>query len=423
MRSFWRWLPPLLLLGAAAWLAVPHLAAWYHWRAAQAAMDRYHSAEALDHLHACLNTWPESLPARLLACRAARRLESFTEAQEHLQECQRLEDPPSPAFELVMALLAAARGDLDSAEPYLEAWLMTHPAEAPLAWEALAAGYLRVYRIPHALRCLDMWLRRVPDDPQAFFLRANVAKQLGSGRRALPDYRRVVDLDPDRVDARRLLALCLLEVGQFDEAAAHLDRVLRDKPDDPELLTSMARCQGKLGRLAAAQQTLDRVLVRHPSYGLALRTYGELALWRKRPAEAEKWLRRAVGALPHDYETHFALTQALQRAGQTAEAHAQAKITENLKSRLERLDEIKRKQMPERPSDPAVHSELGRLLLSLGYQDVGRDWLQSAIRLDPGQRAAHEALADYYAAKGNEERAAYHRQEARTPKASGAAEK
>jgi predicted Zn-dependent protease len=416
MRRRWLWLLVPVFLGLALWLAIPQLQAWHHWAAAQTAMDRYHSAEALDHLNHFLKIRPDSVPAHLMACRASRRLGNFAEAQEHLEACQDLEDPLSAECDLEGQLLSAAAGHLESVESFLETWMGRHPTEAPLAWEALAEGYLCVYRIPDALRCLALWLERQPDNPQALFLRAKVAWQLGSHKRALPDYKRVVELDPDRADARRRLALCLLETGQFTEALTHLEVLRRRQPDDPELLASLARCQGKLGHFKAAHQTLENLMDRLPDYGLALRTRGQLALWEHQPAEAVTWLRRAVKALPHDYEAQFALTQALQQQGLAAEALAQTQITETLKKRLERMDEIKRKVMPERPHDPAVHCELGQLLLDLGHADVGRDWLLSALQLDPDYRPAHAALAEYYSSRGNAVRAAEHRQKAQPAK-------
>jgi tetratricopeptide (TPR) repeat protein len=399
-------------LGIGLWLGVPHLTAWYHWRASQAAMDRYHSAEALTHLHACLSTWPNSVPTHLLASRAARRAGDFDEARRHLQECHRLENEPSPETELEEALLSAALGDLDLVEAYLESWIASHAAQAALAWEALAEGYLRVYRIQDALRCLELWLRRDPNNPQALFLRGNVARQLGSHKRALPDYQRVVELDPERTEVRRLLALCYLEAGRFDEAAAHLNLLRREQPDDPELSTRLARCQSKLGRFTAARQTLAQVLSKHPNYGMALRVRGSLALLEQHPAEAETWLCRAVAALPYDYETNWAYYRCLHERGKKTLARAQLGVAEDIKKRLERLEKIKTHDMSQRPHDPLLHAELGALLLNLGYPEVGRDWLLSALRLDPNCRAAHKALADFYAGRKEEDKAAYHRAKA-----------
>jgi len=61
----------LLLCGAAA-LAAAHLRAWYHYRAAQSALDLYHFAEARKHLAISLKGWSNSWRVHLLAARAAR---------------------------------------------------------------------------------------------------------------------------------------------------------------------------------------------------------------------------------------------------------------------------------------------------------------------------------------------------------------
>jgi Tfp pilus assembly protein PilF len=131
-----------------------------------------------------------------------------------------------------------------------------------------------------------------------------------------------------------------------------------------------------------------------------------------KPAEAEDWLRRAVRALPNDYEAHYALFLALSQQGKNAAASAQSKKTEEVKKRQERLGEIKSHDMNMRPRDPAMHCELGTLLISVGYPEVGRRWLESALRLDPHHGPAHAALADYYAARGEAGKAAEHRRQA-----------
>src|SRR6266567_2778388 len=67
----------LLVVGVAAALAVPHLRAWYHFRAGRTALERYHSEEALDHFNKCLEVWPDSADVHFLASRAARRTEDY----------------------------------------------------------------------------------------------------------------------------------------------------------------------------------------------------------------------------------------------------------------------------------------------------------------------------------------------------------
>src|SRR6266566_4414015 len=95
MRRRWHFLTVLVLLCGGALWAGPHLWARYHLRAAEAALQRYHSAEASDHLRACLQVWPSRPRVHLLAGRAARQAGDYDEAEQHLRACQRLEQTPS----------------------------------------------------------------------------------------------------------------------------------------------------------------------------------------------------------------------------------------------------------------------------------------------------------------------------------------
>ena len=80
-----------------------------------------------------------------------------------------------------------------------------------------------------------------------------------------------------------------------------------------------------------------------------------------------------------------------------------------MKKQLQRLREISEEQLTARPHDPALHCELGQLLLDLGRTDIGLNWLRSALEQDPRYRPAHAALAEYFQRQGDPEKAAYHR--------------
>ena len=73
--------------------------------------------------------------------------------------------------------------------------------------------------------------------------------------------------------------------------------------------------------------------------------------------------------------------------------------------------------MSERPHDPAVHTDLAKVLLELGHKEVARRWLVSALEKDPSYGRAHTALADLYESEGDHDRAALHRTRAGSPSA------
>jgi tetratricopeptide (TPR) repeat protein len=406
----------LLAVLAAGAVAAPYLGAWYHLRAGRAALERYHSAEARRHLDAYLRVWPDSAEGHLLAARAARREDDFPAAEQHVLAAQRLAGTSDETvFE--WALYHAAAGHLEDVEGYLRARSRKDPSQAPLVLEALAEGYTRVYRIVDALACLDAWLAHRPDDVQALVLRGNVWKQVQVWGKAVPDYRRALELDPERQDLHAALGMVLQEAGRNEEALPHLEAARQHRPGDPDVLVRLARCHQGLGELAKARECLDAVLAGHPDNPPALRTRGQQALLEGRPEEAEDWLRRAVRAAPRDYRAHFALGNCLKERHKDAEARAEQAAAEKLKERLERLGEITHRQMSATPRDPALHLELGNLLIELGYPEVGCRWLESALKLDLTSRAAHAALARCYEEQGDAERAAYHRRQAEAPQA------
>jgi tetratricopeptide (TPR) repeat protein len=393
--------------------AAPQARAWHHLRAAQSDLEHFRAAPARAHLRVCLEVWPSSARTHLLAARAARMAGAFDEAEEHLRQAQRLGQLPPEDVAFEWALYRAARGDLDEVDQYLEARARKNPGEVPLICEALTRGYLCTFRTLGAVGCADRWLRLQPDCLAALALRGKVWLAAHAADKGLPDLQRAVAGDPADAEARRDLALALLETRQDEKALPHLEHLRALRPGDPDILVRIARCHQTLGRTEEALALLDAVLAEHPRHGLALATRGQMALAAERFSEAEKWLRQAVEVVPQDHQAQWALYRALVQQGKKAEAGAQRGRAQQAEDRAEKLGEITTRKMSQRPHDPALHAELGVLLIQTGQKEVGKGWLESALGLDPGCRPAHAALADYYEAEGDAERAAYHRQRAK----------
>src|SRR4051794_27657186 len=74
---------------AAAWAAYHHALTRHHWREAELALEHYDAERARDHLAHCLARWADRPDVRLAAARAARSLEAYDEAEEHLAFCER----------------------------------------------------------------------------------------------------------------------------------------------------------------------------------------------------------------------------------------------------------------------------------------------------------------------------------------------
>lgn len=405
-----RFLAALLVVG----LAAPHGWAWYHLRAAKSRLAKYHPETARTALDACLKVWPERSSVRLLASRAARQAGDFDAAERELRAAQRLNGGSSEEIAFEWALLQAAGGNVREVDEYLQKQAERSKEHAALAWEALVDGYLRLYRVNVAMACLDHWLARDPNNVRAIELRG-ITYVTGKGvQRGAEDFRRVLELDPNRPTTRVRLSICLLDLGSYSEALPLLEQLARERPGDVEVTTRLARCFQMLGRPDDALRTLDEALKLHPDNGRALRTRGQFSLSSNPPqlADAERYLARAAAALPDDYQAQWFYAEVLRLQGRADESRAQVKKAEEVKERAERVVELRSRKLAEQPLDPALHVEMGTLLTRTGHADAGARWMLSALTLDPDFRPAHAALAEHYDKVGDKARAADHRRAA-----------
>jgi Tfp pilus assembly protein PilF len=83
-----------------------------------------------------------------------------------------------------------------------------------------------------------------------------------------------------------------------------------------------------------------------------------------------------------------------------------------VKDRSERIAELRSRKLAEQPLDPALHYEMGVLLLRAGDAEMGERWLGSALALDPDFAPAHTALAEALEKRGETAKAADHRRRA-----------
>lgn len=413
----WTWSWRLWLMAASIALAVvlaaPHARAWHHRRAAAQALQLYHPEQARAHLGICLAIWPSDRQALLLASRAARTAGDFAAAEEHLRVLERQTPKLTSVIDLEWSLLRAASGALDdNVEGVLLPLAANDPALAPLIWEALIEGYSRIYRVREAFIHAERWLEFQPDNVQALFARGMIQRRINRLQKAVPDFQKVVELDPSRAEARKWLALGLLEAGRYADALAHLDVLREQTPDDLDIIVHQARAHHGLQQSQQSRRLLDGLLAEQPQHALALRVRGEIEL-AERPTEAELWLRKAAKSAPQDYQTQFLLLEAMrQQSKDPAAIKAQRELADGIRDRSERLGEIMSNKMSQRPHDPALHVEMGVLFIGMGQKEVGRAWLQSALSKDPAYRPAHAALAEYYRQAGDPDNAAYHSQQA-----------
>jgi tetratricopeptide (TPR) repeat protein len=386
-----------LIVGEAA------VQAWaaYQFHAARQDLEHRRFAAARAHLRRCLGwparlrLWPPSGRLHFLAARAARLDGDAEAAEEHLAAAEALQGVTAENA-LEWALLHVQNGGLDQYEQSLYDQAGKAPPETfALICEAAVEGNLRLFRSRQALACAGRWLERQPDNPRALYWRGRVWQQAGAYKKAAPDYGRAVELAPDDDDARLRFANALIQTSRFGEALGQLEVLRQRRPDDPEVLVPVAYVLTSLGRQPEARAVLDQTLAAHPDCGPALTAEGQLAQQEGRFDDAERWLTRALAVSPYDRQANYVRYLCLQHSGHEAEAGEQLARLKAIEQRIDRLQVINRKEMADRPRDPALHYEVGTLLRGLGSEETAADWFRSALALDPHYAPARAALDEY----------------------------
>jgi tetratricopeptide (TPR) repeat protein len=115
-------------------------------------------------------------------------------------------------------------------------------------------------------------------------------------------------------------ALLLTEAGKHAEALRSLRRVVELDPSRLDAALRLAVLEARLGEDAGAEKRLRAILAREPTHADAQRELAALLLLRGRPAEAREALARVVAARPQDAAARYYLGLALLSLGQLAPA-------------------------------------------------------------------------------------------------------
>lgn len=392
----------MLLLGVfiltASVVTFAGLWIWFevHLRAARAELDKGHNSEAVRHLQACQWLLPENRQVLLMSARAARRAGTWDEAENFLNVYWQRYGGDDESLVFEQLLHRGAHGELESVGPSLLARIQRGGNEARLAREAFVTGLISRFRLGEAKVFLDSWLAETPDDPLALLQIGKFEEQQFNFNEAIRNYRRILEIDPDQVEARLRLASILVMRRYSEEAAAEL-AILKEKlPNHPEVQVLWARALALLGRTDESRRAIDECLKTNPDYPPALLERGNSALFDGDEAAAEQYLSRAVKLDPGNLHIHNQYALVLARNGKHAQVEAERKKVHQLEADGERISQIIRGPLKDNPNDPALHYEIGTIALRSGLTADALRWFTSALQVDPNHLQTHQVLANIY---------------------------
>ena len=226
------------------------------------------------------------------------------------------------------------------------------------------------------------------------------------------EFRAALALDPEAIDARYQLAVCLLALGELSQSRMEFERLRTAPENDPSVDYYLARLDLLVGHAADAIRRLVP-LMGHPPFRDAAFYLGSAYLSHRDLDDAIKWLRVATQSDPHDFRAYYRLARLLQQKGLHAEAELEytrstalrehynesARLSVACVQALQAGTETNARETCNRlfdPTDPDKLTTLGMLYGQNGKYADALLPLQRAAELDPESFEVYHNLGVTY---------------------------
>ncbi len=249
-----------------------------------------------------------------------------------------------------------AQGKRDQAVAFLRDVIRAEPRN-PDARLLLGSVLMEAGQREESIAQLREGVRLLPNSAEAHNALGEAYHAFGDQKAARPEFQRAVDLDPLHAQAQVNLAEVMLQAGEGPAAVPHLEAAIRlfgRKPDSAYPRYLRAKVYSDTGDAAKAASELEQAVALRPDFAEAWSDLGD----------ARKTLGDVPGALA-----------ALRRAVALS------------------------------PDDAVAQARLGSLLLEGGSAHEAVDHLDAALRVDPKNQSALNALQRALRQDGQTERA------------------
>ena len=181
-----------------------------------------------------------------------------------------------------------AGSDYVGASSSYERALQLNP-NSDASWIGVGHAYRGLGRIAESRAAYQRAVDINPGNADAHRLLNEMVWQTGDAGNYLRSFVTTLGARPDDHRLRLSYANELLKIGQNEEAARELDRVLSVRREDAEALDAMARARAGLGDYEAASGFHERAVGLNPADPLVLRTYVETLLKAALHERAYHW--------------------------------------------------------------------------------------------------------------------------------------
>jgi tetratricopeptide (TPR) repeat protein len=178
----------------------------------------------------------------------------------------------------------------------------------------------RTQGLPGARERYARVLELDPDDLEARRTYGELLSEAGQLEEAQAELGRVVAATPGDLRARRALALVLAARRAGNELATELSEIVRLDPEDLDARLELGAAYASVGNVIAALEAYEEVLRRRPKNVLALKVAADLYRQKGEPAKAASYYEKLRRLAPEDPRPVFLLGTSYYEAGRYDQA-------------------------------------------------------------------------------------------------------
>lgn len=262
----------------------------------------------------------------------------------------------------------------------------------PRARVYIGRAYLELGRVDSARLAFEAAIAQSDSFAEAHARLAYLYHQNGDVLRGLPHARRAVEQQPDNADYRYLVASMLFRNGDVERAAEEFRQVVSRDPRQSKGYFGLGRALANLGRTDEATRFLsiadslkqiedglreyETKTRLYPDDPAAWATYGYALYQAGRDADAMKAFQTVLRIDPDNVDVRFGVANLFLKYRDVKRALTEYKL-------ILRQDE----------SFVPAWINAGIVLARIGQRDAARVSWETALRHDPGNKAAQEYLA------------------------------
>jgi tetratricopeptide (TPR) repeat protein len=232
-------------------------------------------------------------------------------------------------------------------------------------------------------------VKKSPASSRAHFNLGYAYFENGKLDRAVPEFRRALEISPRFARGHNFLGIALYRKGQYSEAKAHHLKALEIEPENPIAHANLGNVLKRENRLSAAKRHYRKAIELDPYESYAHYNLGLTLYHEGRIGDAVKRFHKTLELAPNS-------TKALNMLG----------VIYFKRGRYQEARNYYRRALQINQTDAAAHINLGNALRGLGEMDAAKTHYLRAIDLDPGNADAFYNLGVAVHEAGDAEKAA-----------------